>query len=62
MMDCQGCKLYTSTCYCAIKDMTNDEKCPCRLCVVKVMCNDRIQRCPQFREHLRRQKGGPTGY
>ncbi len=52
--DCVGCKLWSDfASHCTIRDIDATDYCPCRLCPVKVMCNDRVTKCPQFMINLR---------
>jgi len=41
---CKGCTLY-GTCYAAYVLNVDLKKCPCSICLVKMMCN---QRCIEF--------------
>ena len=50
--DCEGCNLFVPGNFCAVRDLHHSSDCPCRLCPVKVMCNNRIKECPQFLKHL----------
>jgi len=63
--DCKGCNLLVTnesipahpndSKYCAIRDLHLSDNCPCRLCIVKPMCNGNISVCPNFQEHLVKQ-------
>lgn len=44
--DCEGCTIYYPKTMCPIVDV---DYCPCRNCLVKVVCNSA---CPEF-SHLR---------
>ena len=58
-MDCKGCKLLVTTDhedFCAIRDLQKSTNCPCSLCLVKMMCNNRVNECPIFLNHLREER------
>ena len=44
MTRCQGCKSYeTGVCYCVEHQLKASRKCPCIVCLVKMMCEDRCE-------------------
>lgn len=51
--ECKGCKSYDEKEYCRfgiIQNIENTKGCPCRTCLIKVVCNDL---CDEFLEYKR---------